>query len=351
MIKKIIDSHLHIEAWTNEEGDFLNAFEPYRNQSKLAALNVCALPSHNGAGNNIMCMLYKLVNPNTYLHGGIVHLNKPISDDAPVGFDPVTQYRELMEIGCDGIKMLEGKPSYHMVLGKDINHPALDRLYTEMEKDGVHVIYHINDPDEFWDRDRAPESAFSEGWFYGDLDYAHYDVIKAQAEKMLENHPNLKVTFAHFFFSSKTPEYLEELFKKYPNVCVDLTPGTEMYDSFEKNTEYYKEFFTKYADRILIGTDATFPWTTKGHVWCMDIITRYLGTNDKMMAFNDKILTGIDLPEYAQERIFYKNFEERVAKSPKPINKSALKAYIEKYKEHLTEEDARLIVPLCEKYL
>ena len=30
---------------------------------------------------------------------------------------------------------------------------------------------------------------------------------------MMEKHPNLKVTFAHFFFSSKEPEYLEGLYQ------------------------------------------------------------------------------------------------------------------------------------------
>ena len=238
-----------------------------------------------------------------------------------------------------------------MVLGKDINHPALDRLYTEMERDNTHVVYHINDPDEFWDRERAPKCSFEQGWFYGDLDYAHYDTIKAQAEKMFENHPNMKVTLAHFFFSSKTPEYLADLFEKYPNLCVDMTPGTEMYDSFEKNPDTYKEFFTKYADRILIGTDATFPWATKGHVWCMDTITRYLGTSDKKMAFNDQILSGINLPDEVLERIFYKNFEERVDKTPKPINKSALRAYYEKYKPYLSDDDISHLEPIVEKYL
>ena len=78
MIEKRIDSHLHIEAWVNEEGDFLSAFEPYRKEAGLAALNVCGLPSHNGAGNNLMCLFYKLVNPKTFAHCGIVHIDKPI---------------------------------------------------------------------------------------------------------------------------------------------------------------------------------------------------------------------------------------------------------------------------------
>ena len=34
--EKIIDTHLHIEAWRNEEvGSFINGFEPYREGMEL----------------------------------------------------------------------------------------------------------------------------------------------------------------------------------------------------------------------------------------------------------------------------------------------------------------------------
>ncbi|MBR7101818.1 MAG: hypothetical protein IKC74_05980 [Clostridia bacterium] len=349
---KVIDSHLHIEAWENEEGDVTTSFEPYKVERELKAVNVCGLPSHNGAGNNIMCLFYKLANPdNTYVHGGIVHLDKPITDTPPAGFDTVTQYRELMEIGCDGIKMLEGKPSYHLTLGSDINVPSLDRLYTEIEKDGTHLVYHINDPDEFWDRERAPKNAFEEGWFYGDLGYAPYEEIQRQAEIVFERHPNIKVTLAHFFFNAKNPEYLEDLFKKYPNLCIDITPGTEMYHAFESNHEFYREFFTKYSDRIVLGTDGTFPWATRFHSWCCHTLLRFLSTDEKMMAFNDEYLTGLNLPEEAVLNIVGGNFERRVSNKPKPINKAAFKKYIEKYWFSLCDEDKERIEPLVKKYL
>ena len=44
-------------------------------------------------------------------------------------------YKELMEIGFDGLKMLEGKPTIHKKIGKNLNHPELDKLYAELEKE------------------------------------------------------------------------------------------------------------------------------------------------------------------------------------------------------------------------
>ena len=348
---KVIDAHLHIEGWENEEGDVTTAFEPYKAQRNLKAVNVCGLPSHNGAGNNIMCFFYKLANPSVYCHGGIVHIDKPITDTPPVGFDTLTQYRELMELGCDGIKMLEGKPSYHFTLGSSLNTPSLDRLYAEIEKNGTHLIYHVNDPDEFWDREKAPKSAFDDGWFYGDKDYASFEEIQRQAEIILERHPNIKVTFAHFFFNAKNPEYLISLFEKYPNMCIDITPGTEMYLSFNENYEYYREFFTKYSDRILLGTDGTFPWATKYHSHMCDNLLRFLSTDEKELQVYDLRVKGLNLPENAVLNIAGKNFEKRVSSEPKPINKAAFKAYIEKYWFSLCDEDKARIEPLIKKYL
>ena len=55
----------------------------------------------------------------------------------------------------------------------------------------------------------------------------------------------LNLCLAHFFFCSENPEKLEEMLEKYPNLCVDITPGGEMYIGFDKRREYFKDFFTK----------------------------------------------------------------------------------------------------------
>ena len=41
----------------------------------------------------------------------------------------------------------------------------------------------------------------------------------------------------------------------YKNVCVDLTPGGEMFVGFTDNYDEACSFFKKYQDRILYGTD------------------------------------------------------------------------------------------------
>ena len=275
----------------------------------------------------------------------------PLTEEMPKGMDLITQYREMMEIGFDGIKLIEGKPIVLKTLGNDLNHPALDRLYTEMEKDGTHIVFHINDPIDCWDRSKTSQEFIDKGWFYGDGTHVTYEEAYEQTLKLLEKHPLLNVTLAHFFFCGDTPQRVEALFQKYPNLCVDLTPGCEMYHSFERMHDYYRDFFQRYSTRVLLGTDGTFPWLSKCHEWCIDILSRFIATEDKMMAFDDSILTGLGIGGEAKENMFYKNYERRVGEKPKPINKDALKKYIDKHWQLLSEDEKTHLTPYIEKYL
>ena len=348
-MEKIIDSHLHISRWG--EKDFISCFDEYVENRNLQAVNICSIPlRQSNVANNILLGFYKLARPNTYLHGGIELIEIPI-DNMPKNMDSVTQYRELMEIGFDGIKMLEGKPTEHKRIGKSLNHPELNKLYKEMEKNGTHIIMHVNDPDEFWDLDRAPQWAIDCGWTYTDGTYTPYKEVQKQAIKILEDHPNICMTFAHFFFCSKEPEILEELFSKYPNFCVDLTPGGEMYVAFEKNYGYYKEFFNKYSDRLIFGTDRSYMCDEKYAEWLFNLVTTFIGTDKVANSFDDKELKGLGLSQDKIDNIFFGNFEKRVGKAPKPMNKEKFKSYIEKYSFALTEEEKKQIKTLAERYL
>ena len=348
-MRKIIDSHVHISKWGEE--DFIPFFDEYVESEGLHAINVCSVPLRQSVVcNNIVLALYKLARPYAYAHAGIELISIPI-DNMPSDMDALTQYKELMEIGFDGIKMLEGKPNVHKIVGKNLNHPSLNKLYAQIEKDGTHLLMHVNDPDEFWDLERAPKWAIDCGWTYTDGTYASYEEIKRQTIKILEDYPNISLTLAHFFFSSKEPELLEKLFALYPNLCVDLTPGGEMYVEFEKNYGYYKSFFEKYSSRLIFGTDRAYMCDKVYAKWLYDLVTIFVGTDKEANSFDNKKLKGLGLPDGKRDEILFANFERRVGNAPKAINKEKLKAYIEKYSFALTDEDKKRLAPLIEKYL
>ena len=125
----VIDGHLHLYKWSDPAtGEtFLHSLESYRRACGLRAINLAAIPCvFHDIANNILCAFYKLANPGTYVHGGIGYAAYPARPGTtPVGMEPLTQYRELMDIGFDGIKLMEGKPNYR----KKTDLPICDDYY------------------------------------------------------------------------------------------------------------------------------------------------------------------------------------------------------------------------------
>ncbi|MBR4941225.1 MAG: amidohydrolase family protein [Clostridia bacterium] len=325
----IIDGHLHVETWFDSEGrSFIEGLDDIQNRRKVKALNFAALPiAEWGVANNIMAALYKLHNPSAFIHGGITYPEYPVLE-LPCGADPKTQYEELMAIGFDGMKNLETKPQYHKQIGCPVNLPFYEPYFAKLEEDGTHLLWHVCDPDTFWDINRISKEHIANGWYYGDGTYASDTEIYDQVYDVLKRHPKLKVTFAHFFFRSENPEILEKLFAEYPNVNIDITPGTEMYESFEKNHDFYRDFFTRYADRIGLGTDTYSHDRTD---MLFNSVVRFICTGEEVSIHGYKC-HGLDLPEAVCEKILYGNFARRVSHEPKPMDPKALKAYIGKYR-------------------
>ena len=74
----------------------------------------------------------------------------------------------------------------------------------------------------------------------------------AEVDHVLERHPGLRAIFAHFYFLSADLKRAGRFLDEHPNVCLDLTPGSEMYDNFTRNYDgeegYFAEETTSNAD-------------------------------------------------------------------------------------------------------
>lgn len=345
-MKKIIDSHWHLYALEDGEKSLLPAMAAAKERCGLSAVNLCSIPIYLDLGpeQNILMALYKLADPTAYAFGGIVYPERPFRTPMPAGMDPLSQYEELMALGFDGIKMLETKPTEQKAYGVRVDDMAFDAFFAACEKDGTPMIWHVADPETFWDIDRIPQRFLDRGWFYGDGTYLSYEDTYGQVENVLRRHPGLMVTFAHFYFLSGHPERLEDLFARYPHVGVDITPGSEMFADFRENREYYREFFVKYASRITFGTDTSVK-TDDLERFCVRSLDlqRFLRTDEEM-----EIITvptrGLSLPEEVCDRILGKNFEEAAGPAPRPVDKAALKAYVKKYAHLLTHENIRAYI-------
>lgn len=172
-----------------------------------------------------------------------------------VGKNFVAHVKRMLACGCDGVKMIEGKPEMRRTVPiPDFDDPSWEPFWAYAEKTGLPILWHVNDPEEFWDADRIPAWAKARGWFYGP-ETINNELQYSQVFRVLDRHPDLKIVFAHFFFLSAQLQRLSLLFDRYPNICVDLTPGIEMYVNLSADREETLAFFERYQDRILYGTD------------------------------------------------------------------------------------------------
>lgn len=337
---KVIDAHIHFTDMYDENGkNMFDGLNEYQKKYGFKNINICCIPfSFSDISNNILAAIYKLKNPTAYAYGGPLYVDFPVVKPAPEGLDMLTQYNELMEIGFDGIKFYDSKPKEAKMLKVFPDDDFNEAMFAQAEKDGTHFIWHVGDPDTFWDAEKAPEWTHRLGYFYGDGTYPSNEAIYTAVLNVLKRHPKLNITFAHFFFWSEYPERLVNLFETYPNVSIDLVPGSELYGGILKNYDFYKDFFKKYSSRILYGTDVTFPRTDDYSDVLTSEVYNSVATSNRIEIYNVEG-KGLNLPEDVCRNILYNNFIRcNKSDTPRPINKAALKKYIEKYIGYATKE-------------
>ncbi len=251
----------------------------------------------------------------------------------------------LIAMGCDGVKMIEGKPDMRKTLPiPPFDGAAYAPYWAKLEDLGLPRLFHVNDPQEFWDPVRVPDWAREQGWFYGDGSFINNEAQYAEVLNVLRRHPRLAVIFAHFFFLSGDLERLAGYLDAFPNMHVDLTPGVEMYANFAKDPVAARDFFIQFQDRILYGTDigakallatpeaGIEPAESHARV---SLVRQFLECEGPfwpevgqgfLFGRFDSPLQGIHLPENVLEKIYRLNFEKLAGKAPRQLDRAAILA-------------------------
>lgn len=177
-------------------------------------------------------------------------------DDSPaLAKNLVAQAQALLAAGCDGIKLLEGKPDIRRKFPiPDFDSAAWLPFWEYAEAQGIPLTLHLNDPPEFWDKSRMNPYAIQQGWFYGEDSVNNQEQYR-QMGAVLARYPNLKLQLAHFYFRYDDLNGLDALLEQCPKLRLDLTPGVEIYYSLSDQPEAARAFFIRHCDRILFGTD------------------------------------------------------------------------------------------------
>ncbi len=251
------------------------------------------------------------------------------------------QAEALLEMGADGFKFIQMKPDVRKHIGKGICHESYDKVLSLFEERGTPVTLHTADPDTFWDINRVHPNAVKRGWFYGDGSFLSYREHYDEVFRMLDKHPRLNIILAHFFFLDENYEEAVRVMEKYPRVRFDLTPHPRMFKSFSANVDLWREFFIKYQDRIIFGTDADNERESNARIY--QTVYYSLTHSQKefpMPAYYKKdTMRTLDLPREVVDKIVYKNFIGLVGEEPAPLKTELLNAAAERMLRDISEKE------------
>jgi predicted TIM-barrel fold metal-dependent hydrolase len=287
---------------------------------RITVLSV-AMTGDTSLNQNCVGLLAKALHPGrVYSFGCLWHPRTGTVQD-PRSYEE--QARVLIAAGCDGMKMLEGKPTERKALEEPLDSPDYDGYYAYLESEGIPVLYHVADPETFWDPN-APKEIREGPWFYGAGGYPSKEQIYQEVEHVLEKFPGLRVVFAHFYFLSADLDRAEAFLDRWPNVSLDLTPGGEMYWNFSSDPERWRESFIRYQDRILFGTDnmagrGVYEMSAEDGIAKIRAMRRFLETSEGFQWLGGE-QRGLGLERDVLAKIYGGNFDRFAGERPKAVD-------------------------------
>ena len=324
---ELCDSHTHI-AFEMPIETTERMLDVYMTYFGLGALAILALPHSSRAGNtdpsnNLKALFLKAKlnrlwpRRSLYALGGLYHFFD--GRDTPQGFE--RQARALCDMGFDGLKVLTGKPELRARLGEGLDGGLLRGVWRFCEEKRFPVTMHLGDPIGYW-----------QSGVYG-ADMPALEQLRSETERVLESHPGLDIVLCHFYFMADDLERLDRFMARFPNVGLDLTPGSEMYFHFTQRPGEWRDFFIRHQSRIFFGTDSDnwdCPKRLEDCETCFSYpfnLVRNALEGRQDFCFEDHDygpLSPLHLPDDALSAIYGGNFHRRFG-SPRQVDMGALR--------------------------
>lgn len=331
-IAKRIDSHVHY-ALPLEPARLID----FMDRTGTAMANLVLVPDKKRLTAVPDALMAKAQYPNRFYVFTSFDVSEYFRHGKQIGKYMAKFVEQMRLCGCDGLKIIEGKPSMRKFMAiPDFDLPCWEPLWDYAERTALPVLWHLNDPESCWDPEKAPRHIRMAGELY-DESYINNEAQYAQMENILRRHPNIKFIFAHLYFMSAQLPRLGALLDRYPNIMVDLTPGLEIYVNFSQDPQTAKAFLERYQDRILYGTDigsrcvladGKAPFHEGECLARIEMIDGLLRSDQEQVLEEDGrylintdpfVLKGLDLNEEILNKIYWQNFQRYVGSKPAAV--------------------------------
>ena len=320
----IVDGHVHMGGMAEEKAMLMICEATGIERMTLVSIQ------DPKAGTGLAGSLYmKARHPKVfYVFAGLNHAAKLFGERVRTP-RLAEQVEAFVQMGCDGLKMVEGKPTSRKQMNVPVTDPYFADYWARVEELGLPIVWHVNDPEEFWEPAKLPVWAREINWGYGPGD-VQKEQLYAEVDAVLGRHPKLRVIFAHFYFLSADLPRARRFLDEHPTVCFDLAPGIEMLYNLSRDPDASREFFVEYADRIVFGTDLSSRQTVEQGRFRAGIVYRWLesedtyripaGTDFLLGAPEDGLIRGLSLPADVLTRLYHGNFARLAGPEPRALN-------------------------------
>ncbi|MDH3205816.1 MAG: amidohydrolase [Gemmatimonadota bacterium] len=198
-----------------------------------------------------------------------------------------------------------------------LDDPELDVVWETAGRLGIPVFIHTGDPAEFFEpldynNERWLEMALFPNRQFNDRSrFPTFDDLMAERDRLIAKHPNTTWVLAHMGWHTQDLGRLGEIFDRHPNVHAEV--GAILYD-LGRQPRFAREFFERYADRILFGKDSFRPEEYPYYWRVFETADEYFDYYRDYHAFWK--LYGMDLPDDVLRQLYYGNALRIIPRMP-----------------------------------
>jgi uncharacterized protein len=236
-------------------------------------------------------------------------------DDPDFSQEMVAQLHDAVRRGARGLKVLKDlglgvrEKSGRLITVDD---PRLDPVWEECGRLGIPVSIHVTDPEAFFHPIDATNERYEEliehpDWSFYGPQFPSKESILAARDRVFARHPHTTFVALHVANWPENLDYVSGMLDKYPNVMVEFGAREA---ELGRQPRRAREFFLKYQDRIMFGTDNEVTEEMyRNHF-------RWLETDDEYFDYwgypgqGRWKIYGLALPDSVLEKIYHSNAEK-----------------------------------------
>jgi predicted TIM-barrel fold metal-dependent hydrolase len=200
-----------------------------------------------------------------------------------------------------------------------VDDPRFDPMWEAAGAFKMPVAIHVSDPEAFF----LPTDRFNERWeelhahpkwsFHG-KDYPSNRELQEARRNVMRRHPRTQFVCLHVADSEDLP-YVSECLDAHPNMHVDIAARI---GELGRQPRAARQFFDRYQDRVLFGTDASSNPATPQQIFgdaLYEIYYRFLETEDEYFDYAPAPVPpqgrwriyGVGLPAQVLRKVYWQN--------------------------------------------